>query len=263
MERINFSEKIFLIGAGYSLTHDIESLKQIYMYYKPMIISCDTIYTYLLSQGIESDIVANLDNRDEKLEMMKKYGEIEPRNSKLLSNFQCNEYLWNLWNNDKKIENVIYPFTYSVISNMLTYACIEYPEKEKYCLGFDLCWIDNEDKYYIDGSFNERAKKNIEIGSEYDNRIDEGYDIYNNKVKTNSLFWLINLWMENFCKLQPKKVINASSGPTIFGINSDDIIKIKDLVNELSLEDKLWYSDNRRINLENIMLFFGDNFANE
>ena len=232
--KIDLSQAIFVVAAGYSLTHDIELLKEVYDIHKPLITCVDTIYPHLLKYGIEPDIIANLDHHPEKFEMMSTGPEgVDIRNTRLLSYAKINEPLYNLYPKERIIEGAFYPVTESVLSLALSYSIIEWPTKPKIVLGADLCWID-EDHYYFQGVNAEQGKRNIRVAS-CSLDLDSGEDIYGTHVYTNFSSWIVNKWIENLCKLVPETVINGSRGPSMFGINSIDIIKkpLKDIMEEL------------------------------
>ena len=229
--KIDLSQAIFIVAAGYSLTHDIDLLQQVYKKYRPYIICVDTIYPHLIKYDIEPNIIANLDHHAAKLPMMETSpGKIDIRDTYLLTYACINKSLYDLYPKERIIEGAYYPVTESVLSLALSYAIIAWPTKYKLVLGGDLCWLD-KDRYYFKSLNIEQGKKNIEV-AKCGFHLECGKDIYGTDVQTNLSFWIVNRWLENLCRLVPETVINSSSSPTIFGMNSLDIIKkpLKELI---------------------------------
>ena len=229
--KIDLSQAIFIVAAGYSLTHDIDLLQQVYKKYKPFLICVDSIYPRLLEYDIEPNIIANLDHHAAKLPMMETSpGKIDIHNTHLLTYACINKSVYDLYPKERIIEGAYYPVTESVLSLALSYSIIEWPSKYKLILGADLCWQD-EDRYYFQGLNVEQGKKNIEV-AKCGFHIEHGKDIYGNDVRTNLSFWVVERWISNLCHLVPETVINGSSGPTILGQSGIDIIKkpLKELI---------------------------------
>jgi len=104
-KKIELEDCVFLFGAGASLTKDIDYFKnEIYVQKdKFKILSCDTVYTHLLKNDIESDFVFSVDFKYRKLEKMESVFPIEPRNSILLSHPEANRILWHKWDDNQKL----------------------------------------------------------------------------------------------------------------------------------------------------------------
>jgi hypothetical protein len=182
-------------------------------------------YTYLLKYNIKSNYIVNADNQKSIYDNMSRIFTIYPNDSILVGNPK-NPHLWNLWKEENRIDDYSKPgcvirYTFSFVEKIFS-------EKLKIVLGLDFCWLD-ESKYYA-GAYNQKqGKKNISCFRN-PHLIN---DIYKNKVYTSENFLKTNKWVEDLYKEKPNNVINASSGPTIFGINTEKIKKIK--LNELVL----------------------------
>jgi len=106
---------------------------------------------------------------------------------------------------------------------MISFADIEYPEKYKICLGYDLCWQD--DSFYVDNINKGWDKIYKNLGR--DSNIREIKDIYDNNVYTDDFLVGAAVWIESHYGGELFKIINASSGPTILGFSNEHIKKIK------------------------------------